>query len=196
MLCDLLVDEELGGRRVLELCVGSGFISVAAARAGARTTAIDISRLAARTTQFNAWRAGVPVEVHRGDLYEPVQGRRFDLIVANPPYVPTTNRRLPRFAPSKAWDGGPGGRAVLDRIIDGLPYHLRPGGRALLLHSSLNDDGLTIEALEANSLRVADAHRHTGPLGPLMTRQVARGTVSADHEDVVVIDAIWDGPGR
>jgi release factor glutamine methyltransferase len=196
LLRDRMLDEHPAGQRVLELCVGAGLIAVAAAGAGAVTTATDINRLAAVTTRINAWRSGVQVEVLHGDLYEPVEGRQFDLIVANPPYVPTTHRTVPRSGASRAWDGGPGGRAVLDRIIGGLATHLRAGGRALLVHSSLNGTGQTIAALEANELRAEVVGRDRGPLGPLMSREVERGTVSGGHEDLVVVRAVREGPAH
>ncbi len=194
LLCEHVLDQAPWRQTVLELCAGSGAVSVTAARAGADVTAVDISLLATWTTRMNAWREGVHLEVERGNLYGPVADRRFDLIVANPPYVPTTHRRLPRTGPARAWDGGSGGRVVLDRIIDGLPRHLRPGGRALLVHSSLNDGDRTVEALRCAGLVVDGIDRRPGPLGPLMARQVDKGTIWADHEELLVLRASWPGP--
>lgn len=194
LLCEHILDEDPADQAVLELCAGSGAVSVTAAQAGADVTAVDISRMATWTTRMNAWREGVRVDVERGNLYGPVSQRRFDLIVANPPYVPTTHRRLPRVGRSRAWDGGPGGRMVLDRIIDGLPRHLHPGGRVLLVHSSLNDGERTTEALDRVGLVVDAVDRRPGPLGPLMARQVDKGTIWADHEELLVLRATWPDP--
>ena len=193
LLCQHVLDEDPAGRPVLELCAGSGAVSVTAARAGAEVTAVDISLAAMWTTRLNAWREGVHLDVARGDLYDPVAHRRFDLIVANPPYVPTTDRRLPRTGPARAWNGGPGGRVIIDRIIDGLVHHLHPGGRTLLVHSSLNDGERSVRALQDAGLVVDEIDRRAGPLGPLMSRQVDNGTISADQEELLVLRATWPG---
>lgn len=84
----------------LDLCTGSGVLAIAAARHGCRhVTAVDVSRRAVIAARCNARLNGVSVNSVRGDLFEPVRGRRFDLIVSNPPYVPT---QVGRFR-STAW---------------------------------------------------------------------------------------------
>src|SRR5437763_60686 len=77
------------GRRVLDLCTGSGVLAIAAARSGASgVTAVDVSRRAITAVRLNARLNRVRIEALRGDLFGPVAGRRFDLIVSNPPYLP------------------------------------------------------------------------------------------------------------
>ncbi len=74
----------------LDLCTGSGILAIAAARSGCATvTAVDTSRWAVLVAALNGALNGVRIDSRRGDLYEPLRGRRFDLIVSNPPYVPT-----------------------------------------------------------------------------------------------------------
>ena len=63
------------------------------------------------------------VSIGQGDLYDAVDGRTFDRIVAHPPYVPTPEQKI-LFR-----DGGQDGETILRRIVEGLSRHLRPGGR-------------------------------------------------------------------
>jgi release factor glutamine methyltransferase len=193
-LADALRREGLGPQsEVLDLCTGSGVLALAAAAEGARVTAVDVSRRAVWTTRLNARRAGLAVRVVRGRTFAPVGDRRFDLIVSNPPYVPSPDDDLPTRGPARAWAAGPDGRAVLDEICDGAARHLYPGGVLLVVHSSLIDEHVTLARLEAAGLaRASVVERHRGPLGPLMRAQQALGTVPAEvtEEDVVIIRAV------
>ena len=72
----------------------------------------------------------------RADLFSGIKGK-FDLILFNPPYLPTlAKERTPQWI-NYALDGGVSGRETIDRFLNALSDHLRPGGRALLLISSL-----------------------------------------------------------
>ena len=192
-LADAVRREDLGpGSRALDLCTGSGIVALAAAESGAEVTAVDVSRRAVLTVRLNARRNGARVRVLRGRCFEPVGDERFDLIVSNPPYVPSPREDVPTRGPSRAWEAGPDGRIVLDRICDEAPAHLRPGGVVLLIHSSLIGEQATIDRLRAAGLvRAEVVERHRGPLGPLMREQQEAGTIPADveHEDVVIIRA-------
>ncbi len=171
MLAEALRRETLPpGARVLDLCTGSGLLALTAALRGVRdVTAIDVSRRALLTVRLNARLNRVRVRTLRGCLLEPVAGERFDAIVSNPPYVPAAAGDLPRRGPRRAWEAGTDGRALLDRILAEAPGHLRPGGRLLVVHSSILGFEPTHEALEAAGLAVDIADRARGPLGPLMT---------------------------
>jgi release factor glutamine methyltransferase len=155
----------LGGR-VLEVCTGSGALALAAARAGAEVTAVDASGRAALTVRLNALRLGLRVDVRRGDLFGPVAGRRYDLVLANPPYVPLPpGAARPRAA--RAWDGGYDGRELLDRLCREVPAVLAPGGTVAVVHSSLADLERTEVLLADGGLQVRRLVEHDGPLGPL-----------------------------
>jgi release factor glutamine methyltransferase len=76
------------GAKVLDLCTGSGVIGVAAAIRGAAVTSVDVSRRALLSAWLNARVNGVRLRPRRGSLFDAVDGQRFDLVVANPPYLP------------------------------------------------------------------------------------------------------------
>jgi SAM-dependent methyltransferase len=112
----------------LDLCTGSGIQALLAAAHAQRVLAVDINPRAARCTRFNAQALGITnLEVAVGDLFEPVGGERFDLITANPPFVPSPLDTL-RFR-----DGGRSGEDIQKRIVAALPHHLAPGGLAQMV---------------------------------------------------------------
>jgi release factor glutamine methyltransferase len=195
-LADVVCEEvrRRGDRaRVLEIGTGSGAIAVSAARCGADVTAVDVSRRALASAWLNARRHGTRVDVRRGSLLEPVAGERFDLIVSNPPYVPSPRSELPVRGPERAWDAGLDGRAVLDVLIERAPAHLTRGGALVLVHSTINGEDRTLDAMRERGLFPEVVARHPGPLGPLMFDRVehleARGLIAPGqrHEEVVIV---------
>lgn len=179
----------------LDLFTGSGVIAIAAAREGARrVTAIDLSRRALASTRVNAWRndVGERVRTLRGDLFAPVAGERFDLITANPPYLPGAEE-LPRAGAARAWEGGGDGRQLVDRLCDGVREHLNPGGSLLLVQSTLTGEQETLERLADGGLDGSVIVRRRGPLGPLARERVKllreRGRLAhdSDEEELLVI---------
>jgi len=156
------------GSRVLDVGTGSGVLALAAAQLGGSVTAVDVSRRALGTAWANAALRGKRIAVRVGDLLEPVRGRRFDLVLSNPPYVPSPNPQLPTRGVARAWDAGPAGRALLDRLCRDVPRVLAPGGVVLLVHSSLCGVEATRSALERVGLRTRVVANVRQPFGPVM----------------------------
>lgn len=196
---DVLIDAMRRGgyaldRDVLDLGTGSGAIALAAARAGASSvTAVDLSWRSVAATWINSQVHGVRIDVRRGDLFAPIQGRRFGLVVANPPYVPAPTDKLARHRKSRCWDAGTDGRAVLDRICAGAADALADDGHLLIVHSTLCGTGLTVDALGAAGFATAVLARARIPFGPVMRGRAdmleARGLIAPGQrwEELVVV---------
>ena len=94
-----LIDDPLAVENLLDLCTGSGCLAVLAARAfpNARIDAVDLSRDALAVAARNVADYGLEdrITLHRGDLFAPVGGRRYDLIISNPPYVDAAGHGRP-----------------------------------------------------------------------------------------------------
>lgn len=180
------------GADVLDIGCGTGALTIAAARTKPRSlTAVDVSRRAVWTARFNTLVRGVRARVVRGDAFELMAGRTFDLIVSNPPYVPGRADR-PRGR-HRAWDAGLDGRALLDRLCANAPLLLAPGGTLLVVHSGLCDEEKTVRQLRGGGLKAAVVARAEEPFGPVMRgrqrRLVELGLLDADQrsEELVVI---------
>jgi ribosomal protein L3 glutamine methyltransferase len=135
-----LVNDAGAIERVLDLCTGSGCLAVLAALAfpNARVDAVDISADALAVAARNVGDYGLQnrVTLHCGDLFEPLQTQRYDLILTNPPYVdaPGMAALPPEYAhePVLALAAGQDGLDIARRIIATAPVHLQPGGGLLM----------------------------------------------------------------
>jgi release factor glutamine methyltransferase len=136
---------------LLDLGTGSGCIAVTLAleRPRARVTAVDRSAAALAVARHNAELLDADVEFLTSDWFEALAGRRFDLIVGNPPYIPAADPHLVRgdvrFEPRSALAAGPEGLDDLRHLIAAARAHLGPGGTLLLEHGY--DQAQAISAL-------------------------------------------------
>jgi release factor glutamine methyltransferase len=154
--------------RVLDLGTGSGVIAItlASERADARVTAVDRSPAALEAARRNATRlAPGRVECLCGDWFSPVAGRRFDLIVSNPPYVAADDAHLAqgdlRFEPLAALTGGASGLECLAAIAAAAPGHLMPGAWLLLEHG-FDQGEATRELLDGAGFATVETWRDLG----------------------------------
>ena len=182
---------------VLDVFTGSGVLAVAAALAGARAvTAVDVSRRALVSARLNARLNGRRVRALRGDIFEPVRGERFGLVLANPPYVPGATDELPASGRARAWEGGRDGRLLVDRFCEGVAGHLEAGGTALMVHSSLTGEEESLAALRSAGLAAEVIARSRGGFGPIVAARAElleeRGLVAPGDrsEELLVIEAV------
>jgi release factor glutamine methyltransferase len=159
------------GARALDLCTGTGAQAITLARRGAGSVvAVDLSRRALASVRLNAFGRRLRVRPCRGGLATALGEGPFDVVVANPPYVPSP---APAVRATRGWDAGPDGRAVLDPLCAAASTLLRPGGTLLLVQSALSDVERSREVLAAQGLRATVARRARIPFGPVLSGRTA-----------------------
>lgn len=133
---------------VLDMGTGSGVCAVLAAHHSQRVVAVDVNAAAVRCARINVALNQLEhrIEVRHGDLFAPVSGERFDLIVFNPPFL----RGTPRDDRDRAWRSND----VSERFAAGLRDHLQPGGSALVLLSSFGGSERFLEEFRLQRLAV------------------------------------------
>ena len=147
LLVDLALERIAVGvaARVLDLGTGSGAVALAIkhSRPYAQVCALDGSAAALEVARANAARHRLVVDFIEGHWFEPMVGRRFELIVGNPPYVAQGDRHLAegdlRFEPREALVSGVDGLDAIREIATNAPAHLEPGGWLMLEHGMGQD---------------------------------------------------------
>ena len=163
-----------GPERILDAFAGTGVLAtLAARRPGAKVTALDVSRRAAVTTWWNARRRGLPIRVRRGTVLRLSAGESFDLVLANPPYVPCA-RASAATGKRRAWDAGPDGRSVLDPLCAHAARLLAPNGTLLLVQSAVSGVDASLTRLRAGGL----AARWWRDAPSLLVRSCVPGSIS------------------
>ena len=120
--------------RILDLCCGSGCIGIELSLSlpNASVTCADLSTDALSVAARNASALGASISFAQGDLFEAVPNQTFDLVVSNPPYIPSEECDVIQpevsFEPRMALDGGNDGLDFYRAIIAGASGHLSPGG--------------------------------------------------------------------
>ncbi|WP_370505920.1 HemK2/MTQ2 family protein methyltransferase [Mycobacterium sp. SA01] len=189
------------GRRVVDLCTGSGVIAITAAQLGARSvTAFDICPKAVRCAADNADDAGVGVDAQLGTWGDAVAAGPFDLVVSNPPYVPTSPdahlEQIPaEVGPSTAWNAGVDGRQVLNPLCDSAAELLSDNGTMLIVQSEFSDTEQSLSRLRGAGLDADVLLRQVIPFGPVLSARASWmekiGMLPAGRreEEIVVIRA-------
>lgn len=126
------------GIDVLDLCTGSGAIAVSIAKhTSAHVCATDVSMGAIDVAKANALNTGVKIDFVCGDMWSAVENKQFDVIVSNPPYIPSEDvkkldEKVKNFEPQLALDGDADGLKYYRIIEKGLDAHLKDGGVLLM----------------------------------------------------------------
>lgn len=154
LLAEAGLKEAETGTRILEVGTGSGFVS-AVLRANIQDiylVATEINPHAISCARANG------IEVIRTDLFNGIKPgkpeNRFDLVLFNPPYLPTSRDEKVQGWLNYAFDGGTSGRETLDRFLDQVKAYLKPGGKILVLISSITGFEAIREKMEGMGFRV------------------------------------------
>lgn len=155
---ELLVEEVCRysrGKRVLDVCTGSGCIAVSVAVLGGakKVDALDISAAALKLAEENAKRLQADVAFYESDLFAGIEGK-YDCIVSNPPYIESGEienlaAEVAGFEPRLALDGGEDGLDFYRRIIGQAKKHL-PAGGMLFFEIGYNQGEAVLELLRSN----------------------------------------------
>jgi release factor glutamine methyltransferase len=158
LLVDLALQRDFSS--VVDLGTGSGAIALALKRQRpkARVVAVEASAAALVVAQRNAVKHGLQIEWRHGRWLEPLAGERFDLILANPPYVAEADPHLRDlgFEPRGALVSGGDGLDAIREIVREAPRHLSPGGWLLLEHG-MGQDGAVRALLSGAGLEEVDS---------------------------------------
>ena len=164
ILADYVSGLPIVGRRLLDMGTGTGVVGLGAARAGAVVTAVDINPAAVACARGNAALNGITMEVLQSDLFDALSGRRFDLIVWNPPFFPEE----PVDMAGCGWYAGAGFRAIA-RFAGSLRDHLDPGSPAYIILTEDTSIREIAPLFEQNGLRMTGAEARCWGLGETMT---------------------------
>jgi release factor glutamine methyltransferase len=150
--------------RILDLGTGTGCValSLALELPAARVTALDISAAALLVARHNAQRHRVALDCIESDWFAALDGQRYDLIVANPPYIATGDKHLRqgdlRFEPQQALVSGADGLDAIHCIIAGAARHVLPGGWLLFEHG-YNQAAMAASLLQQAGYAEIEQHR-------------------------------------
>ena len=130
--------DKLKGRgdwEVLDLCCGSGAVGISLTKmySNIKVTATDISEAALKVAEENAENLRTKIKFLQGDMFAPLNGKKFDMIVSNPPYIRTNmisilQEEVKKYEPLSALDGGRDGLDFYRTIVEQAADHLTPEG--------------------------------------------------------------------
>ncbi len=123
---------------VLEIGCGSGIVCISLAKQNPKTKiiAVDINPNAIEDAKKNAKNNNVKIDFRISDLFEKVGGKKFDFILFNPPYLPTTKTQKIKSELNFAFDGGKSGLDTVFRFLQDAKKYIRKNGRILIIVST------------------------------------------------------------
>lgn len=126
-----------GKEKALDMGCGCGIVAMHLAKNGCSVTACDVNESAVKNSKINAERNGLKIRCIKSNLFENID-EKFDLIVFNPPYLPTKNEDI-------SWDGGREGIEIIENFLKDAKNYLNEEGRIYLVSSSLSNFKKIIE---------------------------------------------------
>jgi release factor glutamine methyltransferase len=146
-LAEVIESQIPHGASVLDMGTGAGIGAIVAGARAARVIGVDVNPMAVRCARINVLLNGLEnrVEIRQGDLFEPVRGESFDVVLFNPPYLPGE----PRDLLDRAFRAGD----VIPRFARDLASHLSPDGVAFVLLSTEADCEAAVAAFRTVGLR-------------------------------------------
>lgn len=161
------------GETVVDLGCGSGFLSILAAKLGAKKVyALDFLKDACDLTMKNAELNGVAdvIICKQGDLFEAMEGIRAETIVNDVSGVAEDLARISGWFPEPIPTGGPDGADLAVRMFDAAPNHLLPNGRVIFPLISLSNEERILDAARANFKEITQLHQRRFPLPPALSK--------------------------
>jgi len=162
---ELLADMAQPSPQVVDLGTGTGAIALALKHRhpAGQLSAVDLSPAALAVARENAQRLRLDVSFLQGDWWQPLAGRRFELIVSNPPYIAGADEHLPtlRHEPLSALTPGGDGLSALRVLVDGAPVHLQPGAWLVLEHGWDQADAV-VGMLQARGFQSVSSRKDLG----------------------------------
>lgn len=169
MPCDdsFLLAEAVASRSrgdVLDMGTGCGIQGIAAAGKAKSVLFADVSPEAVECARKNAEVSGATSRCRcrfvESDLFAAIpEAEKFDVIIFNPPYLPTKPCERVKGAVNSAWDGGADGRRVIDPFLEGFGARLKEGGILLFLDCHLSGTRETAKRLKASGFRLGTVAR-------------------------------------
>ena len=147
----LLADnlEIKSNQSVLEIGTGSGIVAMYASRLTDNITVTDINFDACELARKNFEANNIEnIEILFGNLFEPIENRKFDVILFNTPYLPTEEGEVIDDTINYAFDGGLNGRKVIDVFLNEVGNHLNDGGIVQMIQSSLSGNEETSDKFD------------------------------------------------
>lgn len=167
MLAEVLENENLKGRKCLDMGCGCGLLAVVMAKQGAAVTAADINADAVNITRKNAAENDAELYSVRSDLFSTI-AEKFDLIVFNPPYLPGEGSEKKELT----YYGGKDGRKVIAEFLGQAKHFLKPKGKILLLISTVTGESEVKRIAVENTYTVTEVARKKVPWEELIVLEL------------------------
>jgi len=153
------------GESVLDMGAGTGLLAILATKLGGRVTAIDILSEAVELSQKNSERNKVSIEIRAGNLFEPVRGEKFDVIIANIPQENLSPKIIESLSKEAVtgMHGGKNGNELLLKVLKSAPNFMHSGSRLYIVVYSMSSFRESLKLMLEN-YRAKLINFHSGPV--------------------------------